>query len=289
MFAAIGVVPLLMWSAGRSRLEAVKNLVGNQPWPVLKGYTAGNRGYLQLQIADRIVTLSYGRETGTPAVIVRVELPPPRLPRFEVMPRSKVGLLRAELFGGAEITLGQGWFEQKFRVRAHEADATRALWTNELCKRFANAVHEASVRVDDEALILGFDPLDPVQDTEAAVRLALDIACAGVYGLDALRALPGAIPRIDDAGVHVEIDGPSPIRIRPVRSDDRIVTMATVDEGVLPTPRPDTTALGPVTLEPGGAGVAIRWPAIETDRARLLAAIDLLHNVGGAPRAGAYR
>jgi hypothetical protein len=289
MFAAISIVPFMMWSAGRGRLAQVRSLVNGKPWPVLKSYTAGNRGYLQLQIADRLVTLSYGHETGTPALIVRVELPPPRLPRFEVMARVKVGVLRAELFPGADIALGNAGFDRRFRVRAHDADATRALWTPELCARFSTELHDASVRVDDEALILGLDPMDPPRESEAAVKLALDIACAGVYGLEALRALPGATPRLDEAGVHVEVEGPSPIRFRPVRSGARMFTMATVDEGVLPTPHPDTAPLGPVTIAPGGSGITILWPEIETDRARLVAAIELLRNVGGAPHDGAYR
>lgn len=290
MFAAISVVPLLMWSSGRSRLEAVRNLVGDKPWPVIKGYTAGNRGYLQLRIADRLVTLSYGRETGTPAVIVRIELPPPGLPRFEVMARSQIGVLRAELFPGAEVTLGQARFDARYRMRTHDTDATRALWTPELCARFATELPDASVRTDDDALILGFDPHYPARETEAAVKLALDVACAGVFGLEALRALPGATPRLDDSGCCVELDGPSPIRIRPMRDGDTVYTLATVDEGVLPAERPDTTALGPdVQIIPAGSGIAISWPGIETERARLVAAIDLLRNVGGAPHEGAYR
>ena len=290
MFAAISVVPLLMWSAGKSRLEAVRNLVGDKPWPVIKGYTAGNRGYLQLRIADRLVTLSYGRESGTPAVIVRIELPPPGLPRFEVMARSQIGVLRAELFPGAEITLAEPRFDARYRIRTRDTDATRALWTPELCARFATELADASVRTDDEALILGFDPHYPARETETAVQLALDIACTGVYGLDALRALPGATPRLDEAGCCVEFDGPSPIFFRPVREGSRVFTMATVDEGVTPPTMPDTSALGDnVTFVPAGRGIMIMWPKIETERARLLAAVDMLRNVGGAPREGAYR
>ena len=89
-----------------------------------------------------------------------------------------------------------------------------------------------------------------------------------------------------EPGLHV---GPSPIRVRPVRRDGQVVTTVTLEEGALPDPAFDLAALGLATLAAEGSGVTIRWSHVETDRARLIAAVELLRMLGGAPHEGAYR
>jgi hypothetical protein len=289
MFAAVSVVPLLMWANARTRLSLVRSLVARQPWPVVKAYTAGDRGYVAMKIAERLVTLSFGKDKATPAMIVRVDLPAPGLPHFDIAPHSFIGRLTLDSRAGDTFRIGHDNFDHVYRTRSQDPAGARSLWTAELCNRFRGDLPHASVRGDAEAVVLGVDSMASEDIAVRAVQLALDIACADAYGLGALRALPDATLRVTDAGLEVELPGASPIRLAPVRTKAGVVTVASVDEGVVPERHPDLTQIGPATLATDGPRVTLTWPGIETDRARLVAAVDLLRTLGGAPRDGAYR
>jgi hypothetical protein len=295
MFAAFGIVPLAMWALARDRLTFVRSLVASQPWPVIRAYTAGTRGYLVMVIADREVTLSYSRERGHASISVHVALPPPGLPRFEIQPAGVVELV----VPGAPLRLGDA-VDAGFDVRSSDPDDTRALWTPARCDRLRAEYARGSVRCDGRELILTFGVVRTIygsgrtesigpREAVAAITFALELATADLYGLGAACAAFGATPQIDASGVHVELDGPSPIRVRPVRRDGQVVTTVTLEEGALPDPAFDLAALGLATLAAEGSGVTIRWSHVETDRARLIAAVELLRMLGGAPHEGAYR
>jgi hypothetical protein len=280
VFGGAALLGLLMFAGAGSRLAELRRLVDIWGWKIEKTYTNGSRGYVVVRISDLVVTVALTKERHV-GWTVRVDLPPPGAPIFDIRP-SIVGALV-----GNRIQLPYG-------VTAHtrEPEDTRALLTQERCHMLRGQLQDAEVRCDREAMII----VEPAHVAPAlipaAVAFAIELAAADRYGLDVLRALPGAVFRAPTAkrGAGVELAGPSPIRVEPVRRGELVVTRALIEQGVLPDPRPDLSALGPATLEHDRTGaVTVTWPAIERDPARLTAAIELLRAVGGAPHDGAYR
>lgn len=280
VFGGAALLGILMFAGAGSRLAELRALIQAQGWKIEKTYTNASRGYVVVRLSDLVVTVALTKERHV-GWTVRVEAPPPGLPKFDIRP-SLVGALV-----GNRVQLPYG-------VVAHssEPEDTRALFTSERCHTLRGYLDQAEVRSDGEAIII----VQPAHVAPAlippAVGFAIELATAERYGLDVLRALPGAEVRAPTAerAAGVELAGPSPIRLEAIRRGDRVVTQASIEQGVLPDPRPDLTALGPVTLAGDRTGaVTLTWPAIERDPARLTAAIDLLRQLGGAPHGGAYR
>jgi len=269
-----------MFAGAGSRLAELRVLVESQGWKIEKTYTNASRGYVVVRISDLVVTIALTKERHV-GWTVRVDLPPPGAPKFDIRPSLVAALV------GNRVQLPYG-------VAAHTPDPeeTRALFSDDRCHTLRGYLDGAEVRSDGEAIII----VQPSHVSPAlippAVAFALELAAADRYGVDVLRALPGAVFRPPTAkrGAGVELAGPSPIRVAAVRRGDLVVTQASIEQGVLPDPRPDLTALGPVTLAGDRTGaVTLTWPAIERDPARLTAAIELLRQLGGAPHGGAYR
>ena len=280
VFGGAALVGLLMFAGAGSRLAELRALAEARGWKIEKTYTNASRGYVVVRVSDFVVTIALTKERHV-GWTVRVELPPPGAPKFDIRP-SLVGALV-----GSRVQLPYG-------VSAHssEPEDTRALLTAERCQTLRGVLDAAEVRCDGEAIII----VQPSHVSPAlippAVAFALELAAADRYGLDVLRALPGAVfrPPTAERAAGVELAGPSPIRLEAVRRGELVVTRATIEQGVLPDPQPDLAALGPVTLAGDRTGaVTLTWPAIERDPARLTAAIELLRQLGGAPHGGAYR
>lgn len=220
---------------------------------------------------------------------VLVATPDPGLPAFRIT-REGFRSFIAGAFGGQDLLTGVPNFDYEYRVRSPEPDELRRVWTPDRCQFVLDHLSSGVVRATHRAVKLelcrfAFD--DSVLDR--AVELAVDLARADVYGVAALRALPGAAFREGaDRGPHVVLEGPSPITVEPVRTSGGVVTRATM-QGLLPAPPPPTSRLGPATLTQDGDRVVVTWPGVEESSQRLLAAVELLRALRSTPNDGVYR
>jgi hypothetical protein len=231
------------------------------------GWTFDGRTHYEYQITilrrDRRIRL-----TAVPAMRtghdleVCVETPPPGLPRFTIDHEHHVH--SSEPYELRDVWTYQRGQLAKERLAGMTADATH--------ERLIVEIHREVLR---DAVIAD------------ALELALDLAHAEVYGLASLRRLPEAVVAQTD-GPHVELPGPAPIVIRPVRDDARVFTKAAMQcaHSTLP---PSTPALGNATVAREGNLVTISWPTIEEDPVRLMAAVELLRTLSSGPHDGAYR
>lgn len=274
------VIAFATYSGGGSRLKRLEDLARGQGWRVERTYTNAARGYVVARVQDLLATISLADEKHIGST-VRVDLPSPGAPRFDIRPSALTALV------GNRIELAPG-----LAAYTPEPDDTRALFTPTRLQALRTLLADAEVRCDREAIIVIQPPRLPLGAIVAAVGLAVDLATADRYGTDALRTLPGAVyrPTTAERGACVEIDGPSPIRFTALRSEDLVFTQASIEQGKVSSPPPDLSELGPAQLvaEAGGR-VTLTWPFIERDSKRLGAAVDLLRELGGAPRDGAYR
>jgi hypothetical protein len=249
------------------------------------GWTFDGRTHHEYQIKilmrDRRVRL-----TALPAIRgghvleVRVELPSPGLPQFRISRMASFELYDLEIGVPGHL-------------RSPEPDELRRVWTAERCELARQRLVGMVAHASHEQLVVELHRADRdgrhLDDAAIvdALQLALDLAHADVYGLAALRALPEAVVRQTD-GPHVELAGPAPIVIRPVRDEDRVFTRAAM-QCAQPELPPTTPALGSARLAREGNLVTISWPTIEEDPHRLLAAVELLRCLTSAPHDGAYR
>jgi len=274
------VIAIATYSGGGSRLKRLEDLARGQGWRVERTYTNAARGYVVARVQDLLVTMSLADEKDIGST-VRIELPSPGAPKFEIRPAAFDALTKTR------IELASG-----FTAYSSEPDDTRALFTPARVQVLHTMLADASVRCDREAIIIVQPRRLPLGAIVAAVGFAVDLATADRYGTDALRTLPGAVyrPTTSERAACVELDGPSPIRFTALRTGDLVYTEAAIEQGKVPSPVPDLSELGPAQLrtDPGGR-VTLTWPFIERDSRRLAAAVDLLRELGGAPHDGAYR
>jgi hypothetical protein len=244
------------------------------------GWTFDGRTHHEYQIKilmrDRRVRLTaLPAVRGGHALEVRVELPPPGLPQFRIDRNASFD----------EIEIGV-----LTDVRTPEPDELRRVWNAERCQFARNRLAGVLAHASHERLVVELHrPGESLHDDAIvdALQLALDLAHADVYGLAVLRGLPEAVVRQTD-GPHVELAGPAPIVIRPVRDHDGVFTKVAM-QCALPDLPPITPALGNVTLAREGNLVTISWPAVEEDAHHLMAAVELLRGLISAPHDGAYR
>ncbi|MBV8759567.1 MAG: hypothetical protein JO257_19925 [Deltaproteobacteria bacterium] len=273
-------VALATYSGAGSRLKRLEDLARMQGWRVEKTYTNAARGYVVARVQDLVATISLADEKHIGST-VRVELPSPGAPIFDIRPSALTALV------GNRVELAPG-----LAAYTPEPDDTRALFTPARLQALRTLLADAEVRCDRDAIIIVQPPRLPLGTIPAAVAFAVDLATAERYGLDALRAIPGAVyrPTTSERAACVEVDGPSPIRFTAVRESDHVTTRASIEQGRMPSPVPDLSELGPVTLAgDASGGITLTWPFIERDPKRLAAAVDLLRELAGGPRDGAYR
>jgi hypothetical protein len=274
------VIAFATYSGGGTRLKRLEDLARAQGWRVEKTYTNAARGYVVVRVQDLVATISLAEEKHIGST-VRVELPSPGAPIFDIRPSALTALV------GNRVDLAPG-----LTAYTAEPDDTRALFTPARLQALRTLLADAEVRSDRDAIIIVQPPRLPLGAIAAAVSFAVELATADRYGLESLRALPGAVyrPTTSDRAACVELDGPSPIRFTALRDDDRVFTQASIEQGTVPSPVPDLADLGPVKLAGDKSGrVALTWPFIERDPRRLAAAVDLLRELAGAPHDGAYR
>lgn len=240
------------------------------------------------QVKIRVYRGPYGDESGW-TLQVRVATPDPGLPAFRITREGFMSAI-AGAFGGQDLLMGVPNFDYEYRVQSPEPDELRRVWTADRCQFLLDHVPGAVVRGTHEAVDLEVGR-DSFEDStlDRAVELAVELARSEVYGVAALRALPGArYQEGSDCGPHVELEGPSPIMIGPVRTSGRVVTRAMM-QGFLPVPPPATARLGSATLAQDGDRVSVTWPGIEQVSQRLIAAIELLRTLRLTPHDSVYR
>ena len=279
VFGFAVAVAFATYAGGGSRLKRLQELARSQGWQVEKTYTNAARGYVVARVQDLLAIISLANEKHIGST-VRIELPPPGAPKFDIRPSALAALV------GKRLELAPG-----LAAYTSEPDDTRALFTPERQQALRTLLADAEVRCDRDAIIIVQPPRLPLGMIAVAVAFAVDLATADRYGTEALRALPGAVhrPTTSERAACVELDGPSPIRFTARRERNRVYTEASIEQGRVVLPA-DLSGVGPAQLVTHDGGrITLTWPSIERDSKRLAAAVDLLRAIGGAPRDGAYR
>ena len=271
----------------------LRYLAEKRQWPLAEPQKRDQR--IVLVVRERRVVVRIAHIVDTELTLhVRVDLPEPGLPAFRITDEG-FGSFMAGLVGGQDIQTGVPNFDYAYRVRSPEPDELLRVWTTERCQYLLTHVSGATARGKHDHLELRIvrgvypDGAIPNLDDDTivhAVTLAVGLAHAEVYGAAELRALPEAIYRERrERGPHIELPGPSPITVGPVRTRAGVVTRAEM-QGVLSDPAPPFQH---ATLHQDGDVVAVTWPGVERDPARLLAAVELLRGLRSPSSEGAYR
>jgi hypothetical protein len=246
-----------------------------------------------------------------------------------LVPRGPVFAIHAEgvlasigkALGGQDVRLGTDReFDRRFIVKCEDAEAMRQVWSPQAMRIMLRSFDTAQIESNGaEITLTTADPLDVPGLVDEALELMSDIAGVDMFGIAALRALPGVAYQPpsgswDDRTIpHVVIAHPAPVTLAPAVLGRRIVTRATIGDG--PRERPlkilvradgssepaDSVArlppaaagflrrAGNGTLVVDGARTSFTWLDLETDPARLMAAVKLLATLAGAPAQGVYR
>lgn len=268
-------------------------LAEKRNWPLAEPQKRDHRIVLVVRERRVVVRISHLVDTEL-TLHVRVDLPPPGLPAFRITDEG-FGSFMAGLVGGQDIQTGVPNFDYAYRVRSPEPEELLRMWTRKWCEYLLTHLSGATARGKHDHLELRLiravfpDQAIPELDDDTivhAITLAVELAHAEVYGAAELRALPEAIYRERrERGPHVELPGPSPITIGPVRTHTGVATRAEI-QGVLSDPAP---SFQDAALHQDGDRVAVTWPGIERDPARLLAAVELLRGLRSPSSEGAYR
>lgn len=241
-------------------------------------------------------------------------------PVFRIEPEGVLANLGKAL-GAQDVELGvEPAFDQRFVVKCDHPEAVRQVWSQRARSIMLRSFPDATVRSDgrDVELVVKED-IDLLSRIEEALDLVAEIAGADIFGVEALRALPGAIyhpasgPWNDRSVPYVVIDEPVPVTITPIVVGRRAVTRAAVGDGPRDHPlkllvRADGSlepADGAAQLPPGAAALlrkvgdgslivdgdrtSFTWLQIETAPERLMAGARLLAALAGAPAQGVYR
>jgi hypothetical protein len=241
-------------------------------------------------------------------------------PVFHIAPEGVLATLGKAL-GGQDVALGvDPAFDGRFVIKCDDVEAVRQVWTLPAMRTMLRCFEKATIRSDGRDVELMVDEgLDVAALIDDALDLVAEIVNADIFGLGALRALPGAVhhpatgPWNDRSAPYVVVEHPVPVTLAPIVLGRRAVTRATVGDG--PRARPlkllvrahgacepadgarelppaATTWLrkvGDGTLIVDGARTSFTWLRIETDPERLLAGVRLLAALAGAPAQGVYR
>lgn len=280
-----------------------------------RGGRFDRHGYLVLDL-DRCrttilleYTLDDRGNAYSPGTRWRAELQPPGTTPFAVYPEG-LASATSKLLGVRELELGVLLaFDRQFMIKARVPASFRRLWTHDLCKLMVDHFPTATLTSTGAQLELVMTPSsDDV--LEIGLDLLLAIARADVFGLAVLHGLPDASQELDDLG-GVRIKGATNVRLGLHPTGDDYVTRASalaedherlaaieVVDGVVAANDVATLPahlhyhareLGTARIESIGPELTITWRAIEEDRRRLIAAIELLRKVAGSPAVGVFR
>jgi hypothetical protein len=196
-------------------------------------------------------------------------------------------------------------FDDNFLVDTDEPERTRSVLSVEarrtLVRRFLGA-RLASDGVTVEIVVGAF--IDELVDLEALLDLAHGIAVADIYGLAALKALPGAVyhPRRPGVPPHVTVGD---VALGPASGGAGVVTRAQAPARRDPAsvvigdelPR-ELAVLAPVErwatlrgsiVSVAGDSATLTWPGVESDPERLRAGIRLVELLAAGPSSGPFR
>jgi hypothetical protein len=241
-------------------------------------------------------------------------------PIFRVSPEGVLATI-GKVLGVQDAVLGvEPAFDQRFTVKCDDPEAVRQVWSQHAMRIMLRSFEKATIRSDgrDIELIVG-EGLDVPGLIDEALDLVAEIANADIFGVEALRDLPGAVyhppsgPWNDRSVPYVVLARPVPVTIAPAVVGRRAVTRAEVGDGPRDRPLkllvradgsrepaggaaqlpPAATAflrkVGDGTLIVDGARTSFTWLQIETDPERLVAGARLLAALAGAPAQGVYR
>lgn len=306
-------------------------LVGlGRRYPHLAELVDGRRRKAPLQVdlphGEALVRLSLRAHGGVEdALIVTLSArwPVPAGPELRVIAEGLLESVLKEWGAMQDVIVGQRDFDEQYVVHARDEAAMRAAWSPRareiMVARAPRFVRSDGREISTEA---GGDSPEAVGDL---VELMAELAGADLFGVSALRALPGAVyhgptgPLEARTPPRVEIEAPGSrerVRIEPAAVIDivaRPVTRASITaseekaawsvgvrasgelEGAtegLPLPEGLNRHLwgvGAGTLAQEGRTVSFTWSAVETDPARLGAAVELLALFARPLSQGAYR
>jgi hypothetical protein len=245
------------------------------------------------------------------------------LPRGPVFCIYADGVLASigKALGGQDVVLGTDRvFNERFIVKCEDAQAVLRVWSPRAMGLMTRTFEKTRIESDGaEVTLISQDPLDVPGLVVEALDLVAEMAGADLFGIGALRALPGGAYQPptgtwDDRTIpHVVIGQPVPVTIAPVVLGRRVVTRATVGDGPRELPlkilvRSDGGAepadsvarlppaaagllrrAGDGTLVVDGAGTSFTWLGVETDPERLMLGVRLLAMLAGGPSQGVYR
>ena len=225
-----------------------------------------------------------------------------------------------KLLGAQDVEFGvDREFDECFVVKTDQRDAVRRMWSPQAMRLMFQALRDADVSSDGREIKLVRFGINASDKMEEMIDLMSELANADLFGINALRTLPGARyhpptgPWNERSTPYAIIEQPVPVTLMPVDVRGRAVTRATVGDGpraqrleitmredgtVEPADaaaqmRPEAAALlgrlGNGTLVIDGADTSFTWSTVETDAERLLAGARLLAMLAGGPTLGAYR
>lgn len=231
---------------------------------------------------------------------------------------GSVGLI-GTLIGARDVVLGDDAFDACFVVETGEGSAVRRVWSQQAMELMYRELREARVRSDGETIELARGTIHSPAVMDAMIDLVGELANADLFGIEALRTLPGATyhpptgPWYQRSTPHAIIEQPVPVTLMPVAVRGHAVTRATVGDGpraqrieidvsedgtvepadggaqVPPAAAALLGRVGDGTLVVDGADTSFTWRTVETDAERLLAGARLLAILAGGPALGAYR
>lgn len=185
-----------------------------------------------------------------------------------------------------------------------DARLVRRAWEPADAQAIMRVHKDAHLRCDGASLQLSGPPVTRTEEVIAGLQFLTSVASRDPYGIEILRALPDAKLAGDQA--HL----PGGIRVGPFELQSRLITRAlgpcspecrfhfAVSDGVasgsdlecLPVDaRSYVQALGTVQVLVSDGEAQIRWLTIETDRARLVAAVAVLRSLSRGPSLGVFR
>lgn len=216
----------------------------------------------------------------------------------------------------ARARADESLFDHEFKVEVASPDTFRRVWTGDQSKMMLDHFVGGTLTCTGTRLELTRlsgkyeSPCPSPEYVDAGIDLLLTIARADGLGLAALRALPDAM-HVPPVSTVVPIMGPGNIQFEVIPSSShghvtRACLLSELDlrerieivdgkiaAGALASLPPPAHAhareLGTADIARLGSIVAITWHGIEADPRRLVAAVDLLRALTGAPSLGAFR
>ncbi len=276
-----------------------------------------NRSAFECDVGDARVLVEEAMTSAlAPEATVSARFPVAAGPRFTVRGgRILDGV--GKLFGDRQVAFDHGFFAEMFVVKSDEPAATRAVWSTRavelmcLCRQGRVESDGHKVEFHHHGLVLDAVLVD------AAIDLVAELVRADIFGMGALRSLPGAIyhppsgPWDRRTRPWVEIHAPKRVDFAPIMARTKARTWAgraydereafsvrvgrdgTLDGeipgGLPPRQQRYLGEIGAGLLAAEEGVLTFTWPRIETSPARLMAAAKLLATFPAMHGFGVFR